>query len=330
MRGIYIFLIILVILIIGGGVWYFSFYEKKAPSTTDKSSMTSKGEEKWIKNETVLFENVTSSDTHRLDDGTFRMYFQKDGKIVYADSGDAATFSAPVSTGIDENSGKMISNPSVLQIKEGDWIMVYEEQPIQQPDSKQPPGPETQRNLLLATSSDGKSFSKAGIAIDSAKEDNYFASVPDLVKTPDNKIRMYYVCGGEDICSAISSDGKSWTKEEGIRLSGHVDPDVSSSLECLDCKKPNKWVMYCATLSGGGNKFYKATSEDGLKWVKGEVILQPETEKGAVVDPDVVEISSGKWRMFFGEMAEGEGQMGGPAQINLYFADFTGNIFNDD
>lgn len=309
-------------------VAFFWWWQKNQPSETTPSSKitTAATKEEWLKNKTILWENVTSTDTHKLDDGTFRMFFMKDGKIVYADSQDGSKFDPPQSTGIGENPGKMISNPSVLQIKENDWIMIYEEQPIQQLGQKQPPGPETQRDLLLATSSDGKSFASAGIAIDSSEEDNYFASVPDLVMTPDSKVRMYYVCGGEDICSAISADGKSWTKEAGVRLSGHVDPDVVRNLECLGCNEPVKWVMYCATLEIG-NKFYKATSDDGLKWTKGGIVLLPETEKGSIVDPDVIEITPGKWRMYFGEMAEAEPQMEGSGQINLYWADFMGDIF---
>lgn len=329
MKGIYIVLIILFILIAGGAVWYFGFYkfsgDRHAPIPSAQA-------ETWEKNKTVLFENTTSTDTHKLDDGTFRMYLMGQGGINYADSKDATTFETPQSTGVTESQGKFLSNPSVLKIADNNWIMVYEEAPMQQPGQKQgPPGPESQRNLMLATSTDGKSFTKAGMAIDSSKEkdDNYFASVPDLVKTPDNKIRLYYVCGGEAVCSAISDDGKAWTRETGIRMGDKaVDPDV--------LYKDGKWVMYFSVLTGDNNRFYRAISTDGLKWTKGPEVLKPDSEQGAIVDPDVVPIGipvTGtfqvfKWRMFFGEMASGEGQMGGPAQINLYYADFEGDIFD--
>lgn len=258
------------------------------------------------------------------------MYFQKDGKVVYADSKDATTFGTPISTGIGEvaqgdfPSGKFISNPAVLKIADSNWIMVYEEStgPLSQTMSQQqdPPGPKNQRNLLLATSTDGKSFKDAGIAIDSSKDDDFFASVPDLVKTPDGKIRMYYVCGGTKVCSAASLDGKTWVKEAGARAEDKaVDPDV--------LLKGSQWVMYFSTLTGDNNRFYKAVSSDGLKWTKESEVLKPDSPNAAIVDPDVVEISPGKWRMFFGEMANGEGQMGGQAQINLYWADFSGDIF---
>lgn len=317
MKKVYI---ILIVIIIGLIVWYFGFYKKAAsPSNSMKSSA---GTENWVKNKTALFDNVTSSDTHKLDDGTFRMYFQKDGKIVYAESKDATTFGTPASTGIAGLPGGLISNPAVLKIKDGDWILVYETQPFGAPDAKKEPGPGTQRNLHLATSQDGRTFSEVGIAIDSSKDkdDNYFASVPDLVKTPNNKIRLYYVCGGEAVCSAISDNGKAFIKEGGFRLEDKaVDPDV--------LYQNGKWIMYFSTLTGDNNRFYKATSSDGLKWTKVAEVLKPESASGAIVDPDVLEISPGKWRMFFGEMANGAGQMGGPARIDLFYADFAGNIF---
>lgn len=321
MKTIYIVSIVLVIIVLGVFAWYFLFYQKSTKTLSPSSSAQT---ESWTKNKNILFENVTSSDTHKLDDGTFRMYFLKDGKIVYADSKDATVFGSPISTGVNEEPGKFNSNPAVLKVSDGNWIMVYEEQPMKNPGEEQqkPPGPESQRNLLLATSQDGKSFTKIGVAIDSSKDkdDNYFASVPDLIKTPDSRIRLYYVCGGESTCSAISTDGRTFTKEPGIRMGNKaVDPDVLYN--------NGRWVMYFSTLEGAGNKFYKATSVDGLKWTKSEIVLRPDSERGSIVDPDVVPIGPNKWRMFFGEMANGEGQMGGQAQINLFWADFEGNIY---
>jgi len=323
-RRLWIIVISLAIVIFLGvalAFWLMKFqFNETAPSPAISQKI-----EAWVKNPNKLFENVTSTDTLKLEDGTFRMFFQKDGKIVYADSKDATSFSEPVLTGIDENPGKFNSNPTVLKIKEGDWIMIYEEQPQLAPGAEKGPGPGSQRNLLVATSSDGKSFSKAGMAIDSAKDDKYFASVPKLIQLPDSKIRMYYVSEGDKIASAVSLDGKTWTREKGFRLEDSaVDPDPILKV-C--CGGRENWVMYFATLEGSNNKFYKATSKDGTNWEKDEIVLRPNKENGAIVDPDVVEISAGKWRMFFGEMADGSGQMGGSAQIDLYYADFEGDIF---
>jgi hypothetical protein len=229
-------------------------------------------------------------------------------------------FGTGTSTGVTEDVGKIISNPSVLNISDGSWIMVYEQQPPQGVNSSPTiPSPSSQRDLYLATSTDGKSFSKVGIAIDSSKEDNYFASVPNLVLLPDGKVRMYYVSGGEAIGSAISSDnGKTWKREAGYRLSDKaVDPDVIYK----DENGTKTWVMYYSTLTGPGNALYKTTSDDGLTWKKGQAILKPLDSQTTIVDPDVVNLYGDNYRMYFGEAKESGSNSGQGSQFNLNYAD---------
>lgn len=273
--------------------------------------------ETWVKDPNVFLSNTTSTCTLKLDDGTYRMYLLGGGGIVYMESSDGKSFGDKKPTGIAESSkNMMISNPAVLKIKEDDWIMIYELQPVQkQGQVEAQPSSKTQRNLYLGTSKDGKSFQDVGLVIDSAKEDNYFASVPELTLLPDGKIRMYYVSGGEAIGSAISSDsGRSWQREKGYRLEDlAVDPDI--------LYENGKWIMYYSTLpkpqSGNRNAIYKATSNDGLTWQKVDKILEPETEMGFVVDPDVIKIGE-NYRMFFGQST---GDIGAPGAIGLYAAD---------
>lgn len=305
---------VLALLGIGG---YFLFFNKKAEKPVPAQTEEVKEEpEVWTKNPNMLFKDTTSTCTIKINDSTYRMYLMEGGNIVYTDT-DGKTFGAKASTGLTQTPGKMISNPSVLKVADNDWIMVYEEQPEKKPGGGQdgPPSAQTQRNLHLATSKDGKAFTKAGIAIDSAKEDGFFASVPDLVKTPDGKIRMYYVSGGEAIGSAISSDnGRTWAREAGYRLTDRaVDPDV--------LYEGGKWIMYYAILplpeSGSRNAIYKATSGDGLSWEKDDVkLIEPAAEMGFVVDPDVIKIGD-TYRMFFGEST---GDIGAPGAISLFFA----------
>lgn len=320
---------LIVILLLAGlacaGYWYYKNFYQKNTSDSEEQSETVKIPEGWVRGEKMILANTTSSCTIKLGEGSYRMYYMKDGSIVYADSSDALNFSSPISTGIDEDSGKMISNPAVLQLKDGSWVLIYEQAPAKTQGSsdKNPPGPSNQRNLYLATSSDGKIFSKVGLAIDSSKQDNYFASVPDLILMPNGKIRMYYVSGGNAIGSAASADnGKTWAKESGYRLSDDaVDPDV------LYQQKNGKgdWVMYYSVLTPEDNAIYKSTSEDGINWQKGEIVIKPADSSKSVVDPDVILLSSGKYRMFFGEAGGDSTQSG--TTINLYYADSNGDIF---
>lgn len=278
---------------------------------------TQEASETWVKSTDILFQDTTSTATLTLEDGTYRMYMMSDGGISYVESSDGKVFGEKISTGISQSQGKMISNPSVLEIADNNWIMVYEEQPEKKSPGgeAEPSSAKTQRNLYLATSTDGKNFQKVGIAIDSALKDNYFASVPELTKLSDGKIRMYYVSGGEAIGSAISSDnGRTWQREDGYRLENlAVDPEVIYENET--------WIMYYSTLPKPEvkerNAIYKASSKDGLTWKPLTKILEPANDMGFVVDPDIVKIN-GKYRMFFGESS---GDIGAPGAINLYFAD---------
>lgn len=326
------FLIILLVIIgIGGGYAYFVFNksEKNNNTTADSTKTTTNSNnttisENWVVNSEILKTNTTSSDTHKIAEGLYRMYYMDQGQIYYADSVDCKTFSTGMSTGIKEVSGKMVSNPAVLQVSDGNWIMIYEMAPIRQPgqQNNSTPGVSNQRNLYLATSLDGKNFTAVGIAIDSSKEDRYFASVPDLVAIPDGKIRMYYVSQGDAIGSAISSDnGITWTRESGFRLKNMaVDPDVIIKTE----NGTTKWVMYYSVLDPAKNAMYKAVSTDGLIWNNETKIFGASTG-GAIVDPDVVEITSTDYIMFLGQSTQG-GSTGGE-EINLYRAELKQSIF---
>lgn len=309
--------VLLILVIVSVGIFYAIKFLNRSQTSENTATTKQNLSETWTKNPEILLKDTTSTSTITTKDGAYRMYLMSEGGIAYIDSADGKTFGAKIPTGISQSEGKMISNPAVLAIAENDWIMIYEEQPIKKSPGgeAEPPSAKTQRNLYLATSTDGKNFQKTGLAIDSALKDNYFASVPELVKLPNGKIRIYYVSGGEAVGSAISSDnGRTWQREDGYRLENLVvDPEVIN--------ENGVWIMYYATLpkpeAKERNAIYKATSNDGLTWKTLGKILEPEKEMGFVVDPDVIKIN-GKYRMFFGEST---GDIGAPGAINLYFAD---------
>jgi len=314
--------IVLSIVIIAA-VGYFVYSNYFITNTSDDQTSEKTTEvaivEDWELGSAVVKDSTTSTDTHKISDNLYRRYFMAEGGIFYDESTDGLAFSGKNSTGVAEVKGKMISNPAVLEVTPNDWIMIYEMAPMRTPGSNPgQPGPSNQRDLYLAKSKDGKKFIVVGNAINSAKADNYFASVPDLVKTPDGKIRMYYVSGGSAIGSALSSDnGVTWVKDAGYRLADSaVDPDV--------LLKDGKWVMYYSVLEPNKNAIYKATSNDGLTW-DNQKLLFKSTTGGAIVDPDVYETSTGSYTMFFGQSSAG-GSTGGEV-INLFKATLIGNIF---
>jgi hypothetical protein len=303
------------------------YITNNSSETSDSSAATTTKTESWVAGSGSMLSDVTSTDTHKLADGTYRTYYMKAGEIVYAVSPDGLQLAElSYSTGITEDTGKFMSNPAVLQVSENQWIMIYEQAPQKQPgaSANEMPGVSNQRNLYLATSVDGKAFQKVGLAIDSSTADKYFASVPDLVKTPDGQIRMYYVSGGDAIGSAISIDsGKTWQREAGYRLEDMaVDPDVL--LKTSGGK--TKWVMYYTDLNPSKNAIYKATSADGLAWTRVAKVLNRTGSNTAIVDPDVYELSANKFAMYFGQSLSGD-STGANSRMNLFRADLSQSIF---
>jgi len=132
--------------------------------------------------------------------------------------------------------------------------------------------------------------------------------VPDAVTLPDGRVRIYIVesemsrktsCP-ENVASYISSDGVTFTKESGWRLTGgFVDTEI------LSTKKKN-WVMIVADGPGcGGSKesrkpqqLYITTSKNGLKWAKPKVLTKTDTGR---LDPTGYQVKTNTYRIYYAE-----------------------------
>jgi len=124
--------------------------------------------------------------------------------------------------------------------------------------------------------------------------------VPDPVRLPDGRIRIYIVespslsssCP-EKVASYISSDGISFTKESGWRLEGgFVDTEVLRA-------KDGEWVMVMADGPGCGDrvqKLYMSTSNDGLTWAKPQRISGSDLSR---LDPTGYEVSANVFRIYY-------------------------------
>ena len=132
--------------------------------------------------------------------------------------------------------------------------------------------------------------------------------VPDAVRLPDGRIRIYIVekedsatKGGscpEKIASYISGDGISFTKEPGWRLEGgYVDSEILRA-------KDGEWVMIMAdgpgcTTSTGAQKvqqLFVSTSTDGLTWAKPQVLTKTDIGR---LDPTGYEVSPNVFRIYY-------------------------------
>lgn len=129
--------------------------------------------------------------------------------------------------------------------------------------------------------------------------------VPDPVRLPDGRVRIYIVespslgnsCP-EKVASYISSDGISFTKEAGWRLeNGYVDTEVLRA-------KDGEWVMIMAdgpgcTSASGARKvqqLYVSTSTDGLSWAKPQVLTGTDIGR---LDPTGYEASPNVFRIYY-------------------------------
>jgi hypothetical protein len=123
--------------------------------------------------------------------------------------------------------------------------------------------------------------------------------VPDPVRLPDGRIRIYNVespvqgkCT-EKIASYISTDGISFTKEPGWRLEGgYVDTEVLRV-------KDGDWVMILADIActaSNNQKLFVTTSTDGLKWAEPQVLTGPGEFK---LDPTGYEVSTNVFRIYY-------------------------------
>jgi len=132
--------------------------------------------------------------------------------------------------------------------------------------------------------------------------------VPDAVRLPDGRIRIYIVekedsatKGGscpEKIASYISGDGVSFSKEPGWRLEGgYVDSEILRA-------KDGEWVMIMAdgpgcTTSTGAPKvqqLFVSTSSDGLTWAKPQVLTKTDIGR---LDPTGYEVSPNVFRIYY-------------------------------
>lgn len=132
--------------------------------------------------------------------------------------------------------------------------------------------------------------------------------VPDAVRLPDGRIRVYIVekedsatKGGscpEKIASYISGDGVSFSKEPGWRLEGgYVDSEILRA-------KDGEWVMIMAdgpgcTTSTGAPKvqqLFVSTSTDGLTWAKPQVLTKTDIGR---LDPTGYEVSPNVFRIYY-------------------------------
>jgi len=247
---------------------------------------------------TGTIEPVTSTCTIITPEGTYRQYFTGPGGIWTFSSTDGLSWSAPI-LALSQTGA---TNPAVIQVTDGSFVMIYGIQTV---------NPITER-LYRATSPDGLTFSAyigpyANGAIFSGEANGDFVSVPDLIYINGTTLRMYYVGSTTTsrIYTATSTDnGQSWTREGEITLSGSYggqtnDPDI------IQLGSGNYKLFLTTPPAGtqiGSLRIRSAQSPDGRTFtIEAGDIAAPSGSTSSLLDPDVVAVfQSAKYRLYYG------------------------------
>jgi len=147
-------------------------------------------QENGVRKEWAIFPSVI-----KLSDGRYRMYFQNEGVIKSAISNDGLLWKDEPGTRVDasNNAGLKLNNvaaPTVMKIADA-YIMVYagainEKYPEKVPNNEI-------HLFLWATSADGLSFEKKGIALDSRNNEfKGWIDGTEFIEWDDNSIRLYF------------------------------------------------------------------------------------------------------------------------------------------
>lgn len=232
---------------------------------------------------------------HGLKDGKVRLYYCNSKGILSAISRDGLTFTKEPGVRISPGTGfeVQVCDPTIVDLPNGKMRMYYKGA------NSQNPGPgQSIHKIYSALSSDGLTFQKEGLRIDSETNgDRGWASVPDAIMLPDGRVRLYYVTasvGEHGIGSAISSDGLNFVKEAGIRVSNLVDPAV--------VRIGSRYVLFAASIderfTALPKGIYYLESSDGLEFGDAKAVFQAND----VYDPSVLKIDEQTVRVFYGKV----------------------------
>jgi hypothetical protein len=162
-------------------------FEVYSATSTDGKTWT---QESGIRKTMATFPEVVKS-----ADGKYRMYFQQGSVIKSAISNDGLIFTDEPGTRIDKTNDQgftfdNVAAPAVFKQDDGSYLLVYRGT-INTRYATDTPNPTTQV-LLMATSSDGITFTKKGLAVDSRNETlRGQLDGPSLVKWDDSKIHLF-------------------------------------------------------------------------------------------------------------------------------------------
>ncbi len=314
-----VILIVLIVSISGLGLFFYQRIPSHGTSTTTTTQQTSTTTTTittkqlptdkltaWTKEEGIRTGGVSSSTI--IKDSEYWIYYTWDG-IELATSTDGLNFinkENVVENGPVGSEQEMVTNPTVFKLSNGMYRMIYEGSRWAEDETGK--RYQTDRKLYSAISSDGKRWTKEnGVRFwdyGDGKPGEIFTSVPDVVKLPDGKLRMYYTRGATSATALSNDEGMTWAKETNLELRKvAIDPDIV----LLDDGTYKLFFTTFADEFGFGDQWVmSASSVDGVDFeIDEDKVIEPGTPSGLVTDPDVIRTDNG-YRMYYGEFKKGE------------------------
>ena len=268
-----------------------------APSQTPTPTPTPTFDETWTAEYGIRLPDTTSTSTIILPDNTYRTYYAGISTATSVDGLNWGNKALVVRSG----QGEFNRNPAIFRTSANTFGMIYEQVV------------NNVGRFYRATSPDGVNFtvSPSTAVMQPSASDRNFLSVPDIISLGDGTIRMYFVAGGDLTDSATSTDGGvTWTREGRITISG-----LSAA----------NWVVDAdlVRLPSGGYRIYFATGPDGQSGLSRKRIRSATsidgrtftldagirvallTSEDDLVDPDVIQLPDGRYRMYYGYSTSG-------------------------
>lgn len=182
---------------IGNGNYrlYYSVEPEVSGNKLELFSSTSTDGITWQKEQGIRKEFATFPDVVKLPDGKFRMYFQNAGVIKSAISQDGLTWTDETGVRIEKSEANFdienVGAQTTMQLDDGTYIMVYRAS-INKKYSPDVPNSIT-TIFFYATSKDGVSFEKKGIALDSRNSEfKGWIDGSEWVKWDTDETRLHF------------------------------------------------------------------------------------------------------------------------------------------
>ncbi len=253
----------------------------------------------WEKEPGTRIDEGVSSSTIVID-GTYVMYYTSNG-IQIAQSSDGLIFEhvgVAIENGQPDSLQMMVSNSAIIELQNGSYRMIYEGQDANH-----------DRRLFSAFSEDGFTWNlEEGIRFQEegdGKPGELFVSVPDILRTNDGDLLMYYTRGISSAIALSSDEGLTWAKQKSIDLGRIViDPDI---VQLYDGSYTLFFTTFDEEFGVGTQYIMSASSTDGFTFTLDDgKRLEPDEGHMLLLDPDIIELSDGSYRMYYSEMQQDE------------------------